>query len=63
MRWLVGAFDEGGLRRTLRAYRYLLQSPELSATFQDNRKEYDLGDRVLSATPVQMTVDESSSSS
>jgi hypothetical protein len=63
MRWLVGAFDEGGLRRTLRAYRYLLQSPELSATFQDNRKEYDLGDTMLSATPVQMTVDESSSSS
>ncbi len=62
MDWLIGALDESAPRRTLRAYRYLLQSSKLSSTFQDTRKEYDLGDTMLSATPVQVTVDENASS-
>jgi hypothetical protein len=63
MSWLVGALDGSEPRRTLRAYRYLLQSPQLSATFRDERKEYDLGDVLLSATPVHVTVKERDSSS
>jgi len=62
MDWLIGALDRGEPRRTLRAYRYLLQSPQFSTTFQDVRKEYDLGDVLLSAAPVHMTIDEGDTS-
>ena len=62
MDWLIDVLDEGELRRTLRAYRYLLQSPRLGTTFQEDRKTYDLGDATVSATPVQVTIGDRSSS-
>ncbi len=61
MAWLIDERDAGPLR-TLRAYRYLLQSETLSATFGDTRREYDFGDTVLSAVPVRIRVEEGFSS-
>lgn len=61
MAWLLDVRDDAP-RRTLRAYRYLLQSAKLSATFGHTRKEYDLGDTILSAVPVQIIVEEDASS-
>lgn len=62
MDWLIGVLDEGEPRRTLRAYRYLLQRPRLGTTFQEDRKTYDLGGATVSATPVQVTIGDRSSS-
>jgi len=56
--WILGALKGEKPRRTLRAYRYLLQSPRLGTTFQEGRKTYDLGDKTVSATPVQVTAGE-----
>ena len=62
MAWLIDVRDDPP-RHTLRAYRYLLQSAKLSATFRHTRKEYDLGDTILSAVPVHVMVVEDTSSS
>jgi hypothetical protein len=61
MAWLLDVRDDAP-RRTLRAYRYLLQSAKLSSTFGHTRKKYDLGDTILSAVPVQIMVDKNTSS-
>jgi hypothetical protein len=55
---LLHRFKKKNPRRTLRAYRYLLQSQRLGTTFQEGRKTYDLGEKTVSATPVQVTAGE-----
>lgn len=61
MGWLVETLEQDSPRRALRAYRYLLQSPALDTTFGEGRREYDLGETVLTAVPVQVDVDDGES--
>lgn len=56
--WVLERLDVSTPRRVLRAYRLLLQSPKLRATFGTERRHYDLAPEPVQihAVPVRLTV-------
>ena len=56
--WVLERLDVSTPRRVLRAYRLLLQSPELRATFGTERRRYHLPSEAVQihAVPVRLTV-------
>lgn len=63
--WVLECLDVTTARRVLRAYRLLLQSPELRATFGTERRCYDLAPEAVEihAVPVRLTVADEAASS